>query len=133
MILWNEKIKKSQDVINAIINQLYKINIDTDGVAEIFNNGKEQGCVLKIYDKYNPNLDLCFWIYMQSARTINNKIDVIVGKHNNCNSINMWDGDNLESYSFDNQSAREMHKQVRDFILDTIKENMNKTHDVISI
>ena len=42
MIVWNEKIRRSQDVINAVINELYKDNINTDGVAEIFNSGKEQ-------------------------------------------------------------------------------------------
>ena len=133
MIVWNEKIKKSQDVINAVINQLYKDNINTDGVAEIFNNGKEQGCVLKIYDKYNPNLDLCFWIYLPSDRNINNQISVVVGKHINCNKLNMWDGVDLDSYTFEDPIAREMHKKIRDFILDSIKENMNKTHDMLSI
>lgn len=133
MILLNEKIKKTQDVINAVINQLYKDKINTDGVVEIFNDGKEQGSVLKIFDKYNPNLDLCFWIFLPRDRTINNKIDVVIGKHRNCNKINMWDGDDLESYSFEDSNAREMHNKVRDFILDSIKENMNKTHDILSI
>ena len=133
MILWNEKIKKSQDVINAIINELYKDNINTDGVAETFNNGKEQGCVLKIFDKYNPNLDLCFWIYMPSNRTINNQIKVIVGKHINCTNSNLWDDDNLTTHTFEDKAVREMHKKIRDYILVTIKENMNKTHDVLSI
>lgn len=133
MIVWNEKVRKSQDVINAVINQLYKDNINTDGVAEIFNNGKEQGCVLKIFDKYNPNLDLCFWLYMPNDRTVNNQMSVIVGKHINCNKLNMWDGSDLDSYSFEDVKAREMHKKIRDFILDSIKENMNKTHDMISL
>ena len=51
MIVWNEKIKKSDDVIKAVINELYKIQINIDGVVENFNNGKEQGSVLKLYDK----------------------------------------------------------------------------------
>lgn len=133
MIVWNEKIKKTENVVNAVINQLYKINIDTDGVAEIFNNGKEQGCVLKIFDKYNPNLDLCFWIFLPSDRTMNNQISVIVGKHINCNKLNMWDGADIDSYIFEDKVAREMHKKVRDFILNTITENMSKTHDILSI
>ena len=133
MILWNEKIKKSQDIINAVINQLLKETINTDGVAETFNNGKEQGCVLKIYDKYNPNLDLCFWIYLPNNRTINNQVSVIVGKHINCNDNNVWCGSDLDSYTFEDNVAREMHKKVRDFILETIKENFNKTHDFLSL
>lgn len=133
MIIWNEKIRKSQDIINAVINQLYKEDINTDGVAEIFNNGKEQGCVLKLFDKYNPNLDICMWIYMPTNRPINNHVEVIVGKHLNCNEFNMWNDNSLESFSFENPNARQMHNITRDFILDKIKYNLERTHDIPSL
>lgn len=133
MIIWNEKIRRSEDVINSVINELYKDNINTDGVAEIFNDGKEQGCVLKIYDKYNPNIDLCFWVYLANERPINNQITVTVGKHINCNKLNIWTGNDIDTYIFEDNIAREMHKKVRNFILDYIKENMNKTRDILSI
>lgn len=133
MIVWNEKIKKSQDVIQAVINQLYKETINTDGVVEIFNNGKEQGCVLKLFDKFNPNLDLCMWVYMPSDRKVNNHIEVVVGKHINCNQLNMWDGDGLESYSFEDSKAREMHNQTRNFMLEKIKENFERIYNIRSI
>lgn len=133
MIVWNEKIKKSQDIINAVINQLYKENINTDGVVEIFNNGKEQGCLLKLFDKYNPNLDICFWVYMPNKRVINNYIKVIIGKHANCNQMNMWDGDNLESFSFENPKVREMHNITRDFLLEKIRNNLERTHHIPSL
>lgn len=133
MIVWNEKIRRSQDVINAVINQLLKDKINTDGVADTFNNGKEQGCVLKIYDKYNPNLDFCFWVYLASDRSINNQMTLIIGKHINCNKLNMWDGENLETYTFESNVARDMHNKTRDFMLDTIKNTMNKTRDILSL
>lgn len=133
MIVWNEKIKKSQDVIQAVINQLYKETINTDGVVEIFNNGKEQGCVLKLFDKFNPNLDLCMWVYMPSDRKVNNHIEVIIGKHINCNKLNMWDGDELESFVFENSKARELHNQTRDFMLEKIKNNFERTYNISSI
>lgn len=133
MIVWNEKVKKSQDVIQAVINQLYKETINTDGVVEIFNNGKEQGCVLKLFDKFNPNLDLCMWVYMPSERKINNHIEVVIGKHINCNKLNMWDGDDLESFSFEDAKAREMHNQTRDFMLEKIKDNFERTYNIRSI
>ena len=107
--------------MRAVINELLKDSINTDGVVETFNNGKEQGCVLKVFDKYNPNLDLCFWVYMPSNRDINNQISVVVGKHINCNNMNMWEGADLEEYTFEDASVREMHKKIRDFVLDTIK------------
>jgi len=100
IIVWNEKIRKSEDIIKGIIDELYKLNINTDGVVEIFNDGKEQGCLLKIYDKYNPNLDLCFWLYMPEDRSINNEIKVIIGKHINCNELNMWNNSELETVTF---------------------------------
>lgn len=130
MIVWNEKIKKSENLINAVINQLYKNNINTDGVVGIFNNGKEEGCVLKIFDKYNPNIDLCIWVYLPSNRKINNHMEVIVGKHINCTKTNMWDDMNLESFTFENSSARDMHNQARDFIVKLITKNFDKTHDI---
>ena len=133
MIVWNQKIKKSEDVINAVINELYKDAINTDGVIEVFNDGKEQGCLLKIYDKYNPKLDLCFWIYMPSDRKENNEMTVIVGRHSNCTEMNTWNDKNLKHHTFSDAVAREMHKQVRDFLLDTIKHDMNKTRNIISI
>lgn len=133
MIIWNEKIRKSQDIINAVINQLYKEDINTDGVVEIFNNGKEQGCVLKLFDKYNANLDMCMWVYMPHKRTINNHIEVILGKHINCNEMNMWDGSDLESYSFEDPKARQMHNITRDFMLEKIKNNLDRTHDIPSL
>ena len=128
IIVWNEKIRKSEDIIKGIIDELYKLNINTDGVVEIFNDGKEQGCLLKIYDKYNPNLDLCFWLYMPEDRSINNEIKVIIGKHINCNELNMWNNSELETVTF--SEAREMHNKTRDFISHYIKDCMSKTHDI---
>ena len=130
MIVWNEKVKKSEDIFKAVINQLYKDQINTDGVVEIFNNGKEQGCVLKLFDKYNPNLDLCIWAYLPNDRKINNHIEIIIGKHINCNNMNMWDGADLDSYSFEDVKAREMHNKASDFVIDTITKNLEKTYDI---
>jgi len=133
LIVWNEKVKKSQDVINAVINQLYKEDINTDGVVEIFNDGKEQGCVLKLFDKYNPNLDMCMWVYMPNDRKINNHIELIIGRHINCNKLNMWDGENLDYYEFEDPKARQMHNITRDFMLEKIRDNMERTYNIRSL
>ena len=132
MIVWNQKIRKSEDVIKAVIDGLYKENINTDGVVDVFCDGasKEQGCVLKIFDKFNPNLDICFWVYMPNERKTNNEINVICGRHINCTDSNMWDGDNLEYHTIKDNNARQMHNLTRDFIMDEIKANFNKTHDI---
>lgn len=133
MILWHEKVNKSNDVIKAVVNELYKEQVNIDGVVEIFNNGIEQGSVLKLFDKYNPKLDLCLWVYMPDDRKQNNEMNVIIGKHINCNKLNMWDGSNLEIKTFVDVNAREMHNQVRNFIIDTIIQNLNRTYDIPKI
>ena len=108
MIIWNTRAKRSKDVINAVTNELLKDNINIDGVVDIFNDGKEEGFVLKIFDKYNPNIDLCFWVYMPSNREIDNVIEVITGRHINCSKNNMWLNDeNLKSMRFENKVAIE--------------------------
>lgn len=133
MIVWNEKINKSNDVMKSIINELYKEQINMDGVVEIFNNGIEQGSVLKLFDKYNPQLDLCVWVYMPNARKQNNEMNVVVGKHSNCNKLNMWDGDDLDIQTFSDPKAREMHNQTRNFIMETIIQNLNRIYDIPKI
>ena len=130
LIVWHEKINKSNDIIKAVINQLLKDQINIDGVVENFNNGKEQGTVLKLFDKYNPHIDSCIWVYLPSDRNVNNHMEVIVGKHINCNQMNMWEGENLTSISFEDNKAIEMHKKTRDYILEVITENIEKTHDI---
>lgn len=128
MIVWNEKVRRSEDVINAVINQLYKENINTDGEVEIFNNGVEQGCLLKIFDKYNPNLDLCFWVYLEKNRKTNNEITVIVGRHINCNEMNMWDNSDLEKTTFVDSVARQVHNKARDYIIDYVIKRFDKLY-----
>lgn len=49
MFVWNEKTNKSESIIKSIIKELYKDQINIDGVADYFNNGKEQGCILKLF------------------------------------------------------------------------------------
>jgi len=70
---------------------------------------------------------------MPSERKINNHIEVVIGKHINCNKLNMWDGDDLESFSFEDVKAREMHNKTRDFMLEKIKDNFERIYNIRSI
>ena len=81
-------------------------------------------------DKYNPAMDLCLWVYLPNHRSLNNHMEVIVGKHINCNDMNMWDGADLDSYSFEDVKAREMHNKARDLIIDVITKNLEKTYNI---
>lgn len=133
MILWHQKISRSQDIMKAVINQLYKENINTDGVVEVFNNGIEQGCVLKLFDKYNPKLDLCIWVYMPNDRTFNNQYKVLIGKHIDCNEINMWNNEELKSYVFEDAKIREAHNKTRNFLLNKVRKTLERTHNLPSL
>ena len=130
MIEWNEKIKKSGKIFNSVIDGLNKENIIADGVIEIFNDGKEQGALLKVFDKYNPCLDLCIWCYLPSNRTKNNSMNVIVGYHNDCDKNNMWNNKEIDIFNFETNQATELQKEVREFVLDTIIKNFEKTRDI---
>lgn len=90
MIVWSDRIKKATDIFKAVSNQLLKLEFDVDGVIEIFNNGAEQGTLLKIFDKYDPTLDLCIWVYLPRERDYNNQMEVLVGHHIDCTENNMW-------------------------------------------
>lgn len=126
MIVWSNKIKKSVDIFNSVSNQLLKSNLDLDGVIETFNDGIEQGVILKIYDKFNEDIDICIWAYLPSERDYNNQMKVIVGNHNDCNTNNVWQ-ENLPTKIFTQVRARELHQEVRDYILEVINNKMNKT------
>lgn len=132
MILFHQTLTKSEKVFKAVINELSKQDINLDGVIESFNH-KEQGYVLKIYDKYNPDIDICIWAYLPKERDYTNQMKVIIGRHSNCNDINLWQGDNLISEIFSDVKAIEMHRQARDFIMDTIKENLDRNYELPSI
>ena len=93
MIVWSDKVRKPVEIFRAVSNELLKREIDIDGVIEIFNDGVEQGILLKIFDKYNPNVDMCIWAYLPTERDCNNQLKVLIGHHSDCTDNNMWQGD----------------------------------------
>lgn len=133
MIVWHEQLSKTTDLFKAVMNTLFKEDINIDGVVNYFKYNNEQGLVLKIYDKYNPNLDLVIWAYISSNRKVNNEFTIKIGKHIDCDNENIWIDNNVESFTFTNSKTREMHKETRDFIIDTIKNSFDKSLDYKSI
>lgn len=89
--------------------------------------------MLKLFDRYNPNLDLCIWVYMPNKRKVNNYIEVVIGKQINCTNNNMWKGDNLEIFNFSDNKSRELHVKTRDFLIEKIIKNLERTHDIPSL
>ena len=76
---------------------------------------------------------MCMWVYMPNDRKINNHIELIIGRHINCNQLNMWDGENLDYYEFEDPKARQMHNITRDFMLEKIRDNMERTYNIRSL
>ncbi len=125
MIVWSDKIRKSNDIFKSISAELLKLNIDLDGVIEIFNNGIEQGTLLKIFDTYDPNIDLCIWAYLPQDRDCDNQMEVLIGHHSDCTNNNMWES-NVKPRIFTQVRARELHKEVRNYILEVITSRLDK-------
>lgn len=125
MIVWSDKVRKPVEIFRAVSNELLKREIDIDGVIEIFNDGVEQGTLLKIFDKYNPNVDMCIWAYLPTERDCNNQLKVLIGHHSDCTDNNMWQGDVI-SKIFTQARARELHQEVRDYIIDNIAIRLDK-------
>lgn len=125
MIVWSDKIRKSNDIFKSVTAELLKLNIDLDGVIEIFNNGIEQGTLLKIFDTYDPSVDICIWAYLPQERDCDNQMEVLIGHHSDCTDNNMWK-DNLKPKIFTQTRARELHKEVRDYILEVLTSRLDK-------
>lgn len=125
MIKLDDRIKKAYGVLCAVNNELLKLELDFDGVIGVFNDGIEEGSVIKIYDTFNPNIDLCIWCYLPSDREANNQIKILVGHHSDCANNNMWLKE-LPSKIFTQAKARELHKEAREYILNVIASNVEK-------
>lgn len=130
MIVINEKIKKPTDVLKAADVELIRAGIKIDATAEAFNDGMEQGMVLKIFDKYNPDIDLCIWAYLPTERDVHNQMKILVGRQSNCKTNNLWDDSDLTEKIITNDRSYEMHKEARSFVMDVIREHLDKTHDL---
>ena len=90
-------IKKHNSLIRAekILNSFHNSTFDKenlDGVIEAFKQKDKQGYVLKIYKNYDPEQDVCLWVYEEKA---NKKIYTVQGTHSNCDELNNYGGADL--------------------------------------
>ena len=125
MIKWSDKMKKSVNIFNSIANELLKEETDIDGIIDVFNNGLEEGVLLKIYDKFNPASDLCIWAYLPTERDCDNQMKVIIGTHNDCDNSNHWK-EELPFKIFTEARAKELHNKVRNYLMEVIRTRMDK-------
>lgn len=129
MIAWSDKIEKSRKIFPGVIDKLQKQGVDIDGVIEVFNDGVEQGTLLKIFDKFDPQVDMCIWAYLPQEREFNNQMEVLIGHHSDCSKNNMWNT-NVKSKVFIQPKSRDLHNEVRDYIVEAINSNYDKKIDM---
>lgn len=125
MILWNQKLKKTIDLFRGVESEFRVRDINIDGVIESFNNGKEQGLVLVLYNKYNPNLDVCLWAYLPKERDCNNQMRIVVGKSKDRLPDNTW-GEELYSEVITEKTARALHDKAREKVIELVLNNYDK-------
>lgn len=125
MLVWNQKIRKTMDLFKAVENELRSRNINVDGIIETFNDGREQGMVLKIYNKYNSDLDICLWAYLPDNRDCTNQMRIVIAKKRDCLENNMWTNELYEEI-ITSTTARDLHKEAREIVIELIENNYNK-------
>lgn len=87
----HKSLTRAEQIINSFINSMYQ-NDNLDGVVEVFKEKDKQGYVMKLYKTYDPESDICLWVYEDLNRKT---IHTIMGNHNNCDDLNCYDGDDL--------------------------------------
>lgn len=120
MIVRHKSLNYSERVIKSVIDKINKEFKGLDGILEVFNNSREQGFILKIYDSYDPNYDTCIWVF---EIPLQDQINVIFGSRMKCTDDNKWDKEMFESrIIFKSLQTSE----VIDYIFDNIKSKYEK-------
>ena len=86
--------------------------------------------LLKVFDKYNPKLDICIWVYMPTERIVNNEMKVVCGSQEDCLENNVWIEEKVTIKSFSNQRSRDLHDDVRNYIKDYIKSHIDLEYEL---
>lgn len=113
------------DLFKAVENEFRRRDINIDGIFETFNDGKEQGMVLKLYNKYNADLDICLWAYLPSDRDCTNQMRIVIAKKRDCLENNMWTNE-IYDQIITKKTSRELHQEVRELVIELIENNYNK-------
>lgn len=120
MIVKHKCLNYSERVIKSVIDRCNKEFKGLDGILEVFNNTREQGFLLKIYDSYDPMYDTCIWVF---EMPLQEQLNVIFGNRAECTQENHWNKEMFKSrIKFDSLQT----KEVIDTIFDYIKEKYDK-------
>ena len=120
LIVKKKRLNYSERVIKSVIDRCNKDFKGLDGILEVFNNTREQGFVLKVYDSYDPSYDTCIWVF---EIPLQNQLNVIFGNRKDCSKENYWNEEMFKSrITFDSLNT----KEVIDMIFDYIKERYDR-------
>lgn len=121
MIKKHNSIVRAEKIINSFINSMH-YNDNLDGVVEVFKENDKQGYVMKIYKDYNPENDLCVWVY----EDFNNRtIHTIIGNHNNCDKLNHYVGEDLKYNEY--PIISNIKKEIVSDLVEKIYNHYNKS------
>lgn len=123
MIVKHKCLNYSERVIKSVIDKCNKEFKGVDGILEVFNNSREQGFVLKIYDSFDPTYDTCIWVF---ELPLQEKLNVIFGNRLDCTVDNKWNKEMFDGrITFDTVQA----KKVINTIFDYIKDKYDKVYE----
>ena len=123
MIVKHRCLNYSERVIKSVVDRCNKEFKGLDGILEVFNNAREQGFILKIYDSYDPTYDTCIWVF---EIPLQEQLNVIFGNRGECSKENYWTEEMFKSrIKFDSLQS----KEVIDVIFDYIKDKYDKEID----
>ena len=114
MIKKHNSLMRAERILNSFNNSTYyKENLV--GVIEAFKQKDKQGYVLKIYKSYDPEQDVCLWIYEEMN---NQKIYTIQGTRSNCDELNNFIGADLivKEYPIKTNIKKEIVKNLVDSV-----------------
>lgn len=116
MIVKHKCLNYSERVIKSVIDKCNKEFKGVDGILEVFNNSREQGFVLKIYDSFDPTYDTCIWVF---ELPLQEKLNVIFGNRLDCTVDNKWNKEMFDGrITFDAVQAKEVINTIFDYIKD---------------
>ncbi len=123
MIVKHKCLNYSERVLKSVIDKCNKEFKGLDGILEVFNNTREQGFVLKIYNSYDPTYDTCIWVF---EIPLQDQLNVIFGNRRDCTLDNQWNEEMFKSrITFDSLQT----KNIINMIYDYIKEKYYKDID----
>lgn len=99
---------------------MYK-NENLDGVVEVFKEKDRQGYLIKLYKSFDPDDDLCIWVYENlDSRTIH----TIIANHSNCNELNQCVNSYLKCHQY--PVVKNIKKDIVEDLINIVYDHYNK-------